>query len=285
MIYIITALFAEALPLIKHFSLKKISHYARFPVYAGEKFFLIVSGVQKINSAVSIAYCLGNQKPTGSQIVNIGIAGCSINRFPIGTLFLIHKVIDLSTSKEFFPDILLDHGLPEADLTTSDIPIFRTSAIENPFFQSPTTLVDMEASGFMQSARLYFSSHQISILKLVSDYLQEKQFDAKFVEDLMGDNLSHIELYLNELIHCSKNQPFMELSGMEKQEIDRIEHICNLSYGDAKKLKDTCTYLKYRKPEKLYTTLANFQCEPLKQKEKNQQQLKQLIDLLNSDIN
>ncbi|XDD50393.1 phosphorylase [Leptospira sp. WS92.C1] len=168
MIFIVVALLPEAKPLITTLDLKILRDQTSFPIYQNEKYSLVVSGIGKVCSAIATTFLLTqykNEDRNGSWIFNFGICGAPKEISQIGESFLIHKITDRGTGKSGYPDILFKSSLRESSLLTVDQPVFENESVE-----LPNTLVDMEASGFFQASRKFFTSDKIRIVKTVSDH-------------------------------------------------------------------------------------------------------------------
>ncbi|EMN59443.1 hypothetical protein [Leptospira borgpetersenii] len=177
MIFISVALFPEAKPLIETLGLKILRDKTPFPIYRNEKYILIVSGTGKIFSAMSVAFLLNefkNSVTDSSWILNFGICGAPKKSSKIGESFLIHKIKDEGSSKSVYPDILFKSPIPESVLLTVDKPVFR-----NEISEFPNTLVDMEAFGFFQASRKFFSSDKIRIVKTISDHFTKLESEKE----------------------------------------------------------------------------------------------------------
>lgn len=186
---IITALYAEAKPLIGLFGLKKDRSSTKLPVYRDELTALTVSGPGKLKSAIATTYLLAQEKnPKDCVAFNIGLCGGVDPAGRLGDLFFVNKITDRSSGRSYYPDILLRHGLPEAALTTFDEPVVRIN-----FDNVPGDLVDMEASGFFESAATFLSPHRIACLKLVSDFLRAERLEPSQASELVTRNLEAIE--------------------------------------------------------------------------------------------
>jgi nucleoside phosphorylase len=187
---IITALHAEAKPLLSFFKLKKDSLSTKVPIYRNETITLAVSGVGKIKSAIATTYLLSREKePQKIVAFNIGICGSGDRRTKIGKMFFVHKIVDNSSGKNYYPDIFLKHNLPEATLTTFDKPVVNQASFDKTF----EGLADMEAAGFFESALTFLPPHQIACLKVVSDFLQGERLEKSQVSQLIEQNLEAIE--------------------------------------------------------------------------------------------
>ena len=179
MIHIITATNPEAKFFINYLKLKKINSIKEFQIYFNDKFSLTVSGIGKINSAISVCttyHELGKVK--NNCWINIGIAGHSYSI--IGELFIVNKITDNTSLKNYYPYSPNINKINQLSCTTYD-------KVDSKYSDS---LSDMELSGFYQTANKYSYRELIHSLKIVSDNRQnpfnydekdkiEKMFEAK----------------------------------------------------------------------------------------------------------
>ncbi|MCB1190399.1 MAG: hypothetical protein H7A23_22100 [Leptospiraceae bacterium] len=191
MVYIVTALYVEALPIINWFHLVKTNSTSKFKIYNNEKIQLIISGTGKVKSAIATTYLLSQQEnhnlKDDSVILNIGICGSKNKNFDLGTMFLVHKIVDFANQRTYFPNIPPDNQLSKAAITTADKAVISDSeAIQ-------TDLVDMEASGFFQASSLFMENKNIALLKIVSDHLSDKKLSKEDVYEWIYSNLGHIK--------------------------------------------------------------------------------------------
>ncbi|WP_078125717.1 phosphorylase [Leptospira alexanderi] len=233
MIFISAALFPEAKPLIETLGLKILRNKTPFPIYRNEKYILVVSGTGKIFSAMSVAFLLNEFKNSvvdSSWILNFGICGAPKESFKIGESFLIHKIKDEGSSRSVYPDILFKSPIPESVLLTVDKPVFR-----NEISELPNTLVDMEAFGFFQASRKFFSSDKIRIVKTISDHFTKLESEKEIgvvdtislrIKEALPNILSilsipvskgnEVELQQNEIAALLFITEFLRLSETEK---------------------------------------------------------------------
>ncbi|EQA63653.1 phosphorylase [Leptospira alexanderi] len=233
MIFISAALFPEAKPLIETLGLKILRNKTPFPIYRNEKYILVVSGTGKIFSAMSVAFLLNEFKNSvvdSSWILNFGICGAPKESFKIGESFLIHKIKDEGSSRSVYPDILFKSPIPESVLLTVDKPVFR-----NEISELPNTLVDMEAFGFFQASRKFFSSDKIRIVKTISDHFTKLESEKEIgvvdtislrIKEALPNILSilsipvskgnEVELQQNEIAAFLFITEFLRLSETEK---------------------------------------------------------------------
>lgn len=196
MIYLVTALAQEAIPLIHFFKLKKDISYTKFDVFKNESITLIITGTSKMRSAVGTTYLLTKEPPKGeAKIINFGICGSGREEYKTGTMFLINKIEDHITGRNYYPEILFKHSLPEEGLITYEKPVDRRLMKEKDI---PLALVDMEASGFYEGASLFFHSHKIILLKIISDHLKPQKFTGAFVQSLIEKNLTSLQSFIKQ---------------------------------------------------------------------------------------
>jgi len=194
MIHFVTATISEARPLIEEYKLKKDINSNNFQLFCNEKYSLIVSGIGKINSALSVSHTFFNLNQKLNNIwINIGIAG-HINE-KIGKLILVNKVIDSGTKKSFYPFFSKKYSLKQIACTTYD----------KPDFDYNISMSDMELSGFFYSANKYSSKELIHSLKIISDNENKKiDFkDNKVIQELIEINVPKIKKFVSsiEIIH------------------------------------------------------------------------------------
>jgi len=202
MICIVTALHAEAQPIIENYHLKKSCEVSAFEYFCGDALELIVCGVGKVRAAAATSFILKDRAHDGRLLaLNIGVCGAKKD-YPIGSLFLCNKLTDYSAGRSFYPDILFKHNLREAALHTFDRPLCGEppgEAIE---------LADMEGSAFFQAASLFLGPHQIFSLKAVSDHFEISEIEIALVTELIRQRLPEIEEVMqNALSALPEEQP------------------------------------------------------------------------------
>ena len=240
MLYIVTALYIEAKPLISLFNLKKDNTYTKFQVFSNENIKLIISGTGKIKSATALTYLISNKNiKENDYIINIGFIASSNNSSQLEDIVYISKIQNAYSDTTFYPEMIYKHNFLEGSLTTFDKII--DNKIEN------IEYIDMEAYGFFQTASIFFKKDKIIVLKIVSDILKEKVKD-RILFDFKDDNLfnkSYKKIY--DFLLKFINIPDNNKNNFNNNEQDLIKKVLeNL------KLSDTMTYeffniLKYLK--------------------------------------
>ena len=174
MLYIVTALYIEAKPLISLFNLKKDNSYTKFQVFSNEDVKLIISGTGKVKSATALTYLISKEDiKKNDYIVNIGFAASNKNS-QLGDIVYVSKIQNAYSDFDFYPEMIYKHNFLEGSLTTFDSIIEKK--IEN------TEYIDMEAYGFFQTASIFFKKDKIMVLKIVSDILKDKVEDRVLVD-------------------------------------------------------------------------------------------------------
>ncbi len=240
MLYIVTALYIEAKPLISLFNLKKDNTYTKFQVFSNENIKLIISGTGKIKSATALTYLISNKDIKENEyIINIGFIASLNNNSQLGDIVYISKIQNAYSDTTFYPEIIYKHNFLEGSLTTFDKII--DNKIEN------IEYIDMEAYGFFQTASIFFKKDKIIVLKIISDILKENVKD-RILFDFEDDNIfneSYKKIY--DFLLKFLNIPTDSRNNFNNNEQDLIKKVLeNL------KLSDTMTYelfniLKYLK--------------------------------------
>ncbi|WP_281950979.1 hypothetical protein [Nitrosophilus kaiyonis] len=174
--FIHTALYAEAKPIIEFLNLKKVDD-PFFNIYKNEEYILIVSGIGKILTAISLSHIFTKYNSFSNKVLSIGIAGATKN-LPIAKLVNVNKIIDKDTQAVYFLNDL--KNLKNSSLTTSSRPLHNAK----------TDLGDMEGSAVYKTAKVY--KKEAIILKVVSDYFEPENFEIKTVYDLISTNINDI---------------------------------------------------------------------------------------------
>jgi spore photoproduct lyase len=199
MIKIITALNCEAKPLIDFFKLDYINEERMYPLYKNENISLIITGTGGINTSIANTYFLTKYNNT-DFILNIGICGSLKNDIPIGKPFFINKIGSPYFNKVFYPDIIINHDLSENSICTHNKVINSSTSITN----TSCSLVDMEAYYYFASSVKFLPQHKISLIKIVSDYLDTKTITPNFVGSLISKNLPQIENIILKFMEYEK---------------------------------------------------------------------------------
>ena len=208
---ILTALRAEALPIIEVFRLRKDS---KTHLYQNNNISLLITGVGRDKTKErlqNLHQIYSNFDQT--IVVNMGIAGGNPDQTEIGELYRVNAIFDKKTKQSFIPDILCRHSLVELSLTTVDNSVNKNG-------DQFRGLVDMEGSVIFQQMSRYVSVHRLVFLKLVSDHMD---IDEKPIIDVTGLIAKKVDLIKSILLsldhHALTNNVI--LSGKEFDLIQR----------------------------------------------------------------
>ncbi len=222
--FIVTALRAEAVPLIRKFGLSQNTSSSPFQRFESKEITLVVSGVGKVLSAIATTWILNQAEcRETSSALNFGLCGCADRNIPLGSLAVINKITDHGSGRNFYPELLFRHTSVESSLTTHDAPVFCDA-----HDGTPAGMADMEASGFFQAAAKTLPLERILCLKLVSDYLEPREFEAKAVEDLVEARVGEIEQILANGRLPIRNQN--HFNSLDSQILNAIEKNLRLTF-------------------------------------------------------
>lgn len=194
MIYVAVALTAEAKPLITYFKLKRDNKIKKYQVFKNEEIILIITGSGMIQGAIGTTYVLSSLNIREEDIfINLGICGAVKEIFQEGDIVLCNKITNNGNGKSFYPDMLFKHKFKEGTLESFSHVVDRSMESE-----IKGELVDMEGAGIYEAASLFFSQHQINIIKIISDYLDSRGITAEKVTHIVENGILKIDEWLNE---------------------------------------------------------------------------------------
>jgi len=157
-ICLITALPAEARPLISHFGLQARGH-RHLRLFRGEFGYLLQCGVGKLNAAASTAAMM-QALPDVNAVINVGVAG---SQQPLGQTLVAHGIQDQASSQQWFPH------LPPVN-RLSDTRSIQVLTVDRPASNySDEVAFDMEAAGIFNAASKVIDLAFVHSIKVVSD--------------------------------------------------------------------------------------------------------------------
>jgi len=188
---IISALKAEAEPLVDHYKLEQDFSYD-YPVYKGDGIIIICTGVGKKNiRKVLINFYSKLSKEPSYQIINIGIAGGKKGEGKIGDCFIIDIVYDDKLGSVYKLNNVFETQILTKNITTVSEPVSNGG---NKYH----TLVDMESHEICTVVDSYDDLENLFIIKIISDFMDVSRnyFSFDTVYDLVDNNISNIEKLL-----------------------------------------------------------------------------------------
>lgn len=277
MISIFTALYAEAKQIIEYFGLKRQNDINRFQFFSNDSVNLLITGTGSINAAIGVtSLCSMHAPASGDILVNIGICGTENLNLSRGTLLLCNKIVDLSTYKTCYPDMLFRHPFTEGTVATSPVPVIKEniSADED----KGIVVTDMEASGIFQAGSLFYQPHQMFFLKIVSDYETGDEISREKVISLISANLSPFADWIKQ-IHDELGDKQSVFSDEETALLEQMSEAMKLTVSMQYQLNRLMQYYKI-KHGGFADDLKRFMDENLKEPCKTKNEGKKYFDRL-----
>lgn len=188
---ILTALKAESIPIIQHFQLDPIE--ASFPCYNKNNIWLAGVGMGKeaVDQSVPIIKSFF-ESISISHVYNIGIAGGNPHKSTIGQLFEINSV----SNENHAPPFLLNKKYEELDT----LPLMTVYNPAKEWSDTFSGLADMEAYHIIDQMKDVVSLPNITILKIVSDYMDvgERSITKQDVQIWIQTQMKMIESLMNK---------------------------------------------------------------------------------------
>ncbi len=205
--YIFTALRNEAADLIRELNLKPSD--TALQCYENDNTVLTVTGTGPLSAASACAAVLFSHHVTDRDIViNAGIAASIRNGREHG-LYVIHKIHDGSSDRDYYPDLIPASEYPEAQLITGAKPYRASNAVLSSGTSDTTVLYDMEGAAVFHAASMFLPPHRIRLLKLVSDFGESDQihFDLAWSSMIKNAVMQEAENMLGVPAHPEKQIP------------------------------------------------------------------------------
>ena len=201
MLYIVTAMYAEAAPFINHYNLKRDKLMKRHELYRSElgDILLLITKPGKIAAAMAVTEMLVTHEPSKNDfLVNIGVCGSRETPNGDAQIFICNDILDHDTGKHCYPDMLFKHPFTEAGIETCSVVINDKSLVTIP-------LVDMEASAIYQVASSFFPPHRMAFIKIPSDNLETSHVTKDTVTGVIEAILKVICEWIKPIIDSSDN--------------------------------------------------------------------------------
>lgn len=190
---ILSALKAEAIPLIKYYKLVH-NNSIGLQMYRNDLFTILITGVGKKNVNKTLKEYLKKTKNIEqAKLINIGIAGGVKGNCKIGEMFFIDKVFDDYSEVDYNIKTCNRPNLLKNRVTTVFEPVLNSG-------QKRRGLVDMEAHEICTVLSDFNYLNKVTIIKIVSDFmdLDAKYLSSKQIQKLIEKNLVDIDIFLND---------------------------------------------------------------------------------------
>ena len=236
MLYVVTAIKAEAEPFLSRYAFHPVAaRYGRIflceQTESDTSLVLVLTG-PGLHAAVSALTEALTLYPPKAQdlLLNIGICGAPACQF--GGAYRIHKITDFATGLDFYPDILQSSAFREAPLVTFP------NICDN-----PEQLTDMEASGIFYAGRPFFSPDRMFFYKAVSDCGTDyptPQEVTSLIDGLLPAVLSELNAYSRLL------QTKPSFSDSDENAVKRLLALIDASVTMEHEVWKLAEYLLYR---------------------------------------
>ena len=207
MIYIFTALYPEAKPLIRAFSLKKAVAGLPFDVYENMdgNLRLVITGAGMTAAACGVSAVFGRYGAgERDHLINIGTCAAenpaSEKKDDTETgysgIYLCHKITDRNTGHTYYPDMLYHHSFAEAEIITEPVVWEMSGDNRDKLHLSRkqhindcrVLLHDMESAAVYQAGSFWLGPHQMSFMKAVSDEGKGEKITPRILEHTVSAN-------------------------------------------------------------------------------------------------
>lgn len=234
MILLVTALQIEARPLVEFYRLKKDMTEHCWQVYHGHDILLIVSGTGKIKAGMAAAHLLSRQDPARvAALVNFGICGSNSGRHNPGAVLIAHKIRDMDSGRDYYPDLFIGGSLPGMSLQCHAKPVYNPSSEGG-----PALFCDMESAGIMEAAGKYLLTHQVAIIKVISDRLDRQRLAEQTVKKQLAEAVPVLDNVVRELLALPRPA---NLPVAEQDLVRTIAGRLNLTESMNRQLRDQVT--------------------------------------------
>lgn len=259
MLYIITALYEEALPFLTQYHLKRKTDFPHFDLFVGETALLLITRPGALRAATALSSLL-TTFPPGPQdfLLSAGCAGCP-TAAEAKKAFLLARITEGGSGRTRYPELLYHCPFPLAEtITQANIqlgtPNQNTANAPHPSCcetEPLPLLYDMEAAGVYEAAIPYFSCERLFFIKVVTDALTgllelPPPMRRAYVIECMEGIMPELTTWLDELGHffCTRQTPKENRLGTEGEEF--FTKACNalhLSAASSQQLYQLMLYL------------------------------------------
>lgn len=243
MIYIFTALYPEAKPLIRAFSLKKAVAGLPFDVYENMDgdLRLVITGAGMTAAACGVSAVFGRYG-AGERDHLINIGTCAVENpasekkddteTGYSGIYLCHKITDRNTGHTYYPDMLYHHSFAEAEIITEPVVWEMSGDNRDKLHLSGkqhindgrVLLHDMESATVYQAGSFWLGPHQMSFMKVVSDEGAGEKITPRILEHAVENNLEQIKSYVSDLGQVL--EPYEEQQKKEQHCMTVAEQLC-----------------------------------------------------------
>ncbi len=185
-ILFITALQAEAAPLIDRYGLGKVCVSAGLFYFEQGRITCLTTGVGLENARRRLNQFLSTKGNQNFILLNVGIAGGNPKTTKIGHMYRVRKITSENDNKFWLLKNLFNIELPA-------LPLMTVSKGITDGGKSGFGLVDMEGAAIMETAVKFIPKDQILFLKIVSDHMDKILVSPFAVAELIKKQLPEMD--------------------------------------------------------------------------------------------
>ena len=180
MIFLFSALRAEAQPFLHSFDLKPQD--GKFPSfsgeYNGEPLLLTLTGTGPLAAASAVSAILSTHQAKEDDFLLSTGSAASLHGISNSTVVLIHRIHDLSSGRDYYPDLTVTSLSQEASIITggkvlsregADLTVSAVEVLQHADIKNEPLLYDMESAAVFHAGSLFLSPHQMRFLRVVTD--------------------------------------------------------------------------------------------------------------------
>jgi nucleoside phosphorylase len=213
-ICLVTALPAEAQPLVEHFKLRQQQHPG-MRVWFGDDHCLLQTGVGKLAASAQLARLLQSSADI-IAVINVGICGAER---PLGDVLMAHSVTDDGSGRHWFPHLPAQRNLPACD--TLELRTLDTAGLH----YSATTMLDMEASGIATAATAHLDMAFVQFVKAVSDNSEQPAHSVS--KAAVGPLITACLPLVEQLSACLRNTALENITAGIEPLVEELTRRCH----------------------------------------------------------
>ena len=216
-IFIFTALYQEAAPLIRQLHLKKKEIIRKTDVFTdGETLFLALTGSGELNAAVIAAAVLSRLEASQEDALIVYGSAASLKEEIGEGLYQAAKLTDANSGRSYYPDLLYRTGLTETAFLCGSTVYRKGSRTEDEY-----GLYDMESAAVFHAGKMYLPPHRMFFFRFVSDDGETEKVNAALLESLSERYAGPVVSFIEQLRE-SETQKKPVLSEEDEKQIDEL---------------------------------------------------------------
>jgi len=239
LICLVTAMTAEAKPLVEAFNLKPLPQTG-LSAWVGDGVCLVQTGMGQQRAEARIDALLGVQLGINA-FINVGIAG---GKRDLGSVILASSVQDQLSGKIWYPHLphknITDKEGSEQQAVEHCAVVSVPEPCEN---YRPDCVYDMEAAGVTRAALKHTDLSRIQTVKVISDNPENPldDFSVKNVMPWMCNTLPTLEALIHWL---STDETILSVENFKDQINTMVNHITDMSHHSVTETHQLRRYLE-----------------------------------------